>query len=434
MMSRYVCGLIFVIIATGMANAAGGTLKDTAHAVSWTGSIGPEDAGAGDIPECASVPCDRFDLTIDLPGGVWNQKPGGVEVAIRWGGLPFDNLRLYIYRNGTRIAAGEGIISVAQSLLLSNAADGLYRIYVARDPDSPSSSIAYDAVAHVVYPPNPHPARPLLPDFIVLPQRNLSFDPGGIFFDNISAQYPTCYETEVQEEGARLCLRFDQNFGNIGEGAMDLRFKLPHGQTPPAANAYQRLYQSDGSTFQDRLAGQVEFHQAHGHYHFRSFGLSSLWRVDQAGVPMDSQPVRRGNKSRPIGGQLTRTGRKVSFCMADIGIVNWASNSTGPRTYNAPDCLAPASSDADFDYFTQGITSGWMDVYDWYLPDQYMDVSGVPDGIYLLQTEADPDGLLVEADRSNNCGGVFIQLSNMATSAPSAHILGPAAACAGTAR
>src|SRR5689334_1400579 len=146
-MSRYVCSLIFVIIATAVANAAGGTLKNTSHPVSWSGSIGPEDAGGGDIPECSGIPCDRFDLTIDLPGGVWNQKPGGVEVAIRWGGLPFDNLRLYIYRNATRIAAGEGIISVAQSLLLPNAADGLYRIYVARDPDSPSSSIAYDAVA-----------------------------------------------------------------------------------------------------------------------------------------------------------------------------------------------------------------------------------------------------------------------------------------------
>jgi hypothetical protein len=30
-------------------------------------------------------------------------------------------------------------------------------------------------------------------------------------------------------------------------------------------------------------------------------------------------------------------------------------------------------------------------------------------------TEADPDRLLVETDRSNNCGGVYIQLSKRAT-------------------
>jgi hypothetical protein len=120
--------------------------------------------------------------------------------------------------------------------------------------------------------------------------------------------------------------------------------------------------------------------------------------------------------------------------MADIDIVFWGRKGDGPRTYNAPDCLAPASSDGVFDYFQQGITSGWMDIYDWYLPDQYMEVSGVPDGIYLLQTEADPDQLLVESDRSNDCGAVYIRLSNMASSTRSAQILGPAPACAGTAR
>jgi len=63
-----------------------------------------------------------------------------------------------------------------------------------------------------------------------------------------------------------------------------------------------------------------------------------------------------------------------------------------------------------------------------------MEVSGVPDGVYLLQTEADPDGLLVEANRRNNCGGVYLRLSNMATAARSARILGQAPACAGSAR
>jgi hypothetical protein len=32
------------------------------------------------------------------------------------------------------------------------------------------------------------------------------------------------------------------------------------------------------------------------------------------------------------------------------------------------------------DYLIQGITPGWADVYDWYLPDQFIEVSGVPDG------------------------------------------------------
>ena len=65
---------------------------------------------------------------------------------------------------------------------------------------------------------------------------------------------------------------------------------------------------------------------------------------------------------------------------------------------------------------------------------QELSLSGVADGVYLLQTEADPDRLLVEADRSSNCGAVYIRLSNMTSSSRSARILGPASACAGTAR
>ena len=140
-------------------------------------------------------------------------------------------------------------------------------------------------------------------------------------------------------------------------------------------------------------------------------------------VKYSHRPVARTREA--VGAKLTRTGRKVSSCTADIDIVFWGGKGDGPRTYNAPDCLAPASSDGAVDYFQQGITSGWEDVYDWYLPDQYTEVSGVPDGVYLLQTEADPDRLLVESDRSNNFGAVYIRLSQMAH-APSAQILGTA--------
>jgi hypothetical protein len=366
----------------------------------------------GEIPECAPG-CQRFDLTLSLPPGVWNNKPGGVQVAIRFGGAAFDNLRLYIYRGSTLLAKSDGIIATAQSVLLREVPNGDLRVYVTYDPDSPSPSVAYEGLTEVEYDPEPHPTRQLLPDLEVRPQRNLSFDPGGIFFDTISATYPTCYESEVQEEGARLCLRFDQILANTGEGAMELRFSVPSGTTPSSTIAYQRIYGSTGSPndYQDRPAGPMEFHPVHGHYHFESFGQTSLWKVDSAGP------------------HLVRSGRKVSFCLADIMIDFWGKKGDGPRTYIAPDCLAPAYSEGGFDHFLQGINRGWADVYDWYLPDQYIDVNGVPDGVYVLQTVADPDSRLVEANDRNNCGSVYIRLSNMTGSIPSAQILGPGPAC-----
>jgi hypothetical protein len=131
------------------------------------------------------------------------------------------------------------------------------------------------------------------------------------------------------------------------------------------------------------------------------------------GRVVGSRPIRENRAQRRHKARLVRSGRKVSFCMADIHIDSWARKGDGPRTYNAPDCLFPAYTADGYDQFIQGITNGWADVYDWYFPDQYMEVSAVPNGTYLLQTVADPDDGLVEANEPNNCGGVYIQLAKM---------------------
>jgi hypothetical protein len=126
---------------------------------------------------------------------------------------------------------------------------------------------------------------------------------------------------------------------------------------------------------------------------------------------------------------MVRTGRKVSFCLADTEIDRWARKGDGPRTYNAPDCLFPASTSGGRDHFVQGITAGWADIYDWYLPDQFIEVSGVPDGKYILETIADPDSRLLEANEANNCIAMYVQLTGMGTPSASAEITGPGPGC-----
>ena len=70
---------------------AGGTLDHANRPLFWEGRVGPEDAPRGGEPlECAAVPCDRFRLKIDLPFGTFlnPNRPGGVQVALRWFGNP----------------------------------------------------------------------------------------------------------------------------------------------------------------------------------------------------------------------------------------------------------------------------------------------------------------------------------------------------------
>ena len=53
---------------------------------------------------------------------------------------------------------------------------------------------------------------------------------------------------------------------------------------------------------------------------------------------------------------------------------------------------------------------GWADVYNWFLPDQYIEVSGVPDGYYLLETVADADQLVLETNERNNTVSALIRI------------------------
>ncbi len=303
--------LLAICLPAALVNGAEGKLKNTAQPVLWSGAVSRNVGHLGEVPECATG-CDRFDLNIDLPGGVWNNKPGGVQVAIKWTGPVFgDNLRLFVYRGNTLIAKSDGIIAIAQSVLIPSAADGPLRVYVAYDPDSTTNPLRYQGLAEVEYSPNVHPVRRLLPDLEARPQRNLGFDPVGIFFDVVSTTFPSCYQSEVDEEGARLCLRFDQIFANTGEGPMELRFSIPKGTSPEFANVFQRIYWSDSAThFEDRLAGQVEFHGTHGHYHFTSFGLSRLWAVDFNGLRKGSKPVRERRMKRTLPGEAAPFGQQ----------------------------------------------------------------------------------------------------------------------------
>jgi len=217
------------------------------------------------------------------------------------------------------------------------------------------------------------------------------------------------------------------DFANIGEGALEMRFVIPHDPNATSRNVFQRIYRSDG-TISERLAGEWEFHAAHGHFHFEGFGLSRLFQSNANGQPVGSAPLKQrrfklngkrlGTTLPPVAGV-----NKVSFCIADIEIIRWAQKGNGVRQFNAPDCLFPAFSDEANDYLIQGITAGWADVYEWYLPDQYIEVSGVPDGFYILETIADPDNRMLEANENNNRGSVLIRLWNTGTASPQAEIV-----------
>jgi hypothetical protein len=75
-----IAAILSLCVASG-ALAAEGTLNNVPHAVTWSGTLHRTDAVLGEVAECVATPCQRFDLTVSLPNGVWNNKPGGLQIA-----------------------------------------------------------------------------------------------------------------------------------------------------------------------------------------------------------------------------------------------------------------------------------------------------------------------------------------------------------------
>jgi hypothetical protein len=397
---------------SALAACNSGRLNNKNKPVFFSGTVGPEDApSGGEPPECQTVACDKFKLDIDLPAGTFNNpnKPGGVIIGVRFF-TAADTLNVFVYKNGALLGQSAGIIATAQGVFLPEPSNGRYTIWIAADPTyNLDPSVPYEGYARVEYKPKSTPVRDVLPDLEFRAPRNLRYEhPSMPFFEPDPPPDATCFDTEVHEDGAQKCLRFDQVIANIGIGPLEVREAIPKDPTNTALNAFQRVYRSDGS-FYPRPAGDFEFHEEHHHYHYKSLAQSFLWQSNSAGAKLGAAPLRETLKR--------------SFCIADIEIDRWGKDNVGPRTYFAPDCLFPLASDDNFDYLIVGMTNGWADIYDWFLPGQYIETAGITDGFYILESCADPDGRLLEANETNNCIKSLIRLSNMSATFPTAETI-----------
>lgn len=119
-------------------------------------------------------------------------------------------------------------------------------------------------------------------------------------------------------------------------------------------------------------SGSFEWGACHGHYHFRSFAQYRL---------LDST------------GAVVRNGKKVGFCLMDITRNNTAANPSARYTCS-----------------NQGIQAGWADVYSSNLSGQWIDITGVPAGAYVLEITMDPMNVIDEVDETNNTGRLNVTI------------------------
>lgn len=173
-------------------------------------------------------------------------------------------------------------------------------------------------------------------------------------------------------------LRLTNSVWNSGYGPLELWGKISDDGL--SHQVVQRVFDRNGD-YQEREVGEFIFHPGHNHWHLDSFALYELWSLQSDGT-LD---------------QVVATSDKVSYCLRDI------------HREPHPD-QATYMGYGTCSYGRQGLSVGWADVYDYYLPGQSIDISGLPDGSYALISTADPFNLIQETDETNNAAVLFLEI------------------------
>jgi hypothetical protein len=221
----------------------------------------------------------------------------------------------------------------------------------------------------VVLPTAAVAASPLYPNLRTLPPRDLRFDTTDV---------------SANAEGViHNVLRFSNTVWNAGEGPLELRGTI--NPSTKTGTAFQRVYDNEGG-FKDVETGNTFYwHAAHQHYHFDNWGRYELWTK----ADYDNWIAGGRKEGNPI------IGSKTTSCVEDEEFIKNLPHQPYPPAYEANGCFPNSQN-----LMLQGLSPGWGDTYDYYRPDQWIDLGAngkLADGTYVLRSVVDPLNKIYES-------------------------------------
>jgi len=225
------------------------------------------------------------------------------------------------------------------------------------------------------------PTGPLLPDLIVdkQPMQTDIYLSQEHFTNNDCALEEHC----VSKPGNHLLLRFTSSTPNIGKAALKV------GDPTVCPNLFDLLH----------------FSECHQHYHYQQYADYRLWTATGYQKWIASRNLQEATNTGVnkalldaalATGELV-VGRKQGFCLEDSRPYPIDGKPSGPAVYQ--NCFA-----------NQGLSVGWADVYSSQLPCQYVQVTDLPEGYYVLEDHVNPEHLFPESDYTNNATAVRIYM------------------------
>lgn len=368
--------------------------------------------GDYDVPPCTPSSCEFVPFKVE-------GATGRIEVSIEWehqesdyASVSTDTIPMGHYL-GLPNAWMELRVLDAEGALVQQAVNGFHYASIALIDDLPPGE--YVAEVHAIWggstyqgvvqvePPVALPEGELLPDLGILPPSELTLE-HPIGREGPDPVTPLgrkgCDPDEALEYGAVRCLRFATGFANHGPGRLEMHLSSADVQAGILGEGrwMQRLYTASGE-FRDVEASGASYHKVHGHFHILGLDVSTVYAWDE---------------SRATRGEAIGDGHKMGFCPADSALIDpLGLGTTYPVTYYGccymwGFCQLDMATEDDLEV---GLSPGWYDVYPWWRADQYVDIGDAPDGVYELETCANPDGLMTEVRSDNNCASVLFRLA-----------------------
>jgi hypothetical protein len=209
-------------------------------------------------------------------------------------------------------------------------------------------------------------------------ENNVGLGPSDLILPDLQTLPPTDLIIQENQLTSQKLLRFSNSIVNIGPGILELKGIVD--LTTGNASISQQLYTADGSIY-ERTVSDYVFHPIHDHWHFYNSARYELWTISSdwgrdAVISMND---------------------KVSFCLRDI-----------KRSDGFDDTDRPVFTRCGQE--SQGISPGWIDTYLYYYDGQSLDITGLPDGIYVLRSIVDPEDQLWEVNSTNNDVHLYIRI------------------------
>ncbi len=189
--------------------------------------------------------------------------------------------------------------------------------------------------------------------------------------------------------GHRL-LRYTAEIVNVGAGPFDARGSRPDTSTP-TMTVRQRVY-DDAGDFTVSPINDYMFWAGDGHNHWH---LADL----EGGVLTSFD-----------NGVQVGTSAKQGFHFAD-GTAFDLTLPTAPQMAQYKPC-GGNSCNINTLHLTMGLSVGWADIYYASVAYQWIDITGLANGKYILTVTADPDHYFTEAPTGNNAGSALVRISS----------------------